>query len=206
MGLRDTLVRQFGKPAGLLGSVAGWIMATRPQGRQRSRWTVELLELGPEDRVLELGCGPGLALRECTRSAGRGLVVGLDHSAVMLAQAARRNRTALARGTLHLVHGGLESLPHAGGPFGRVFAINVLQFLSDRRAAMRALAEVTTAGGTVAITYQPRHRNATRADALRGAQELSACMADAGLEWVRTAELPLRPVPAVCVLGRRSAR
>ena len=56
------LAGQFGNPHGPLGRLAGRIMATRGSNIERNRWTVDLLELKPHHRVLEVGYGPGLAI------------------------------------------------------------------------------------------------------------------------------------------------
>src|SRR5262245_25286223 len=155
MNLRQTLVRQFGRPEGKLGALAGWIMATRPSNRQRNLWAVELLDIAPGDRVLEIGCGPGLAVAAMARLATAGRVVGLDHSQVMIGQAQRRNRKAIQRGAVQLHLGGLDQLAALGGPFDRILAVNVLLFLADKEAALRALRDVTAPGGRIALAHQP---------------------------------------------------
>ena len=88
--------RQFSGPSGLLGQVAGRLMA-RMNGPLND-WVVELLELSPRDRVLEVGFGPGLAVERIAARTGQGLVVGADHSELMWRHAARRNRPGLASG------------------------------------------------------------------------------------------------------------
>jgi len=203
MGLRARVERQFRRPKGALGALAGWIMALRGSNRARSRWTVELLGVRPGERVLELGCGPGVALSLLAERARGGRVVGLDHSPLMLRQAARRNRGALADGVLELRQGDLAALPNLGGPFDKILSVNVVQFLGELAPAFRALHAALAPGGVIATTYQPRHRAPTRADALAMAERLRAAMAATGFEAIAVEELPLRPVPAVCVLGRR---
>ena len=203
MGLREVLVPQFRRPEGPLGRVAGLIMAARPSNRRRNYWTVELLCVGPEDRVLEIGCGPGVALAASAERTRGSVIVGLDHSPEMLDQAARRNRRAIERGRVRLQLGDLERLPMLGGPFDKIFSVNVIQFLPDKDAAFRALHDVTAPGGIVATTYQPRHRNPNRADAIKVAEEVEAHMAAAGFVAIKVEELSLRPVSAVCVLGRK---
>src|SRR6266498_1250124 len=56
--VRSALVRQFGKPSGLLGTIAGLIMRARPSNRERNVRTLVLLDIRPEDHVLEVGFGP----------------------------------------------------------------------------------------------------------------------------------------------------
>ena len=60
--LKQRVYRQFGKPTGFWGGLAGRIMAHRSSNVVRNRWTVELLELEPDDCVLEIGFGPGIAV------------------------------------------------------------------------------------------------------------------------------------------------
>jgi hypothetical protein len=59
--LRSRIHSQFGHPAGVLGGLAGVVMASRGSNRQRNAWTVRQLDIQPTDRVLEIGFGPRLA-------------------------------------------------------------------------------------------------------------------------------------------------
>src|SRR5829696_7090610 len=98
----DAAYAQFGRPTGLLGRAAGVLMAHRSSNRKRTAWAVSLRGVRPNDRVLEVGCGPGLAVRELSRIANAGYVCGLDHSEVMLRQARRRNADGVRRGNVEL--------------------------------------------------------------------------------------------------------
>src|SRR5881275_2886306 len=111
------VIGQAHQPRGAAGSVSGWMFAHRPSNRQRNRWAVSLLDVRPTDRVLEIGFGPGVAVAELVR-AGAGHVVGIDHSAVMLRQASRRNAAAIRAGRVALLEAPVEQLPY--GPFDAV--------------------------------------------------------------------------------------
>ncbi|MFI5014273.1 MAG: class I SAM-dependent methyltransferase [Hyphomicrobiales bacterium] len=188
----------------MLGAVAGRIMAKRPSNRDRNLWTVELLQLQPHHRVLEIGCGPGLALEACASKLSEGCAVGVDHSATMIGQANARLREAVKRGRVELRLEGLELLEQLERkPFDRIFSVNVVQFLPDKTAAFRSILAALASGGVAATTYQPRNQAPTREDALRMAREISRTMNEAGFVDMRIEELPIKPVPAVCVLGRR---
>jgi trans-aconitate methyltransferase len=139
MSVRDRVVGQFKKPSGPFGHIVGWIMAARGSNRGRSRWTIDLLHIGPDDRVLELGCGPGVALEQVARRLLSGTILGIDHSPVMVKQAARRNREAIAAGRVLLRAGTIEDVRAAGSPFTKIFSVNVIQFVPDKAAFFRLL-------------------------------------------------------------------
>jgi len=201
-GLRRALVAQFQRPHGALGHVAGLIMTLRGSNRARNRWSVELLDLQPEDRVLELGCGPGLALAHARLRAHRGLVVGVDHSRAMLRQARLRSRLGRG-GPVALRLGSVDDLPALPGPFDALLAVNSLMWSDDPEVLLRRLAGLLRPGGRMAVTFQSRRPGAGDADSRRMGEEVAARMRRAGLEAVRAETLPLEPVCAVCVLAQR---
>jgi cyclopropane fatty-acyl-phospholipid synthase-like methyltransferase len=116
------VVGQFRQPHGLLGHMAGWIMANRPSNRERNLWTLGVLELEPHHRVLEIGFGPGYAIEHLVAKLNTGRAVGLDHSEIMLAQASKRNAAAIKAGKLELFCLPVEALNKLEGPFDRIFS------------------------------------------------------------------------------------
>ena len=199
--LTGHLVAQFRRPHGALGHVAGWIMAHRASNVRRNLWTVDLLAIGPEHRVLELGCGPGLALAACAARAGRGQVVGVDHSATMAAAARRRNAAAVRSGRVVVHQGSFDALPPLSPGFDKIFAVNAVMFAPDPTALLRRLSALLRPGGTIAITFQSRKPGATSDDSRRGGEDIAAALRVAGFARPRLEVLALRPVAAVCVLA-----
>lgn len=201
MDLQDHIAVQFQHPRGMLGRMAGWVMAHRPSNRDRNRWTVNLLNIQPQDNILEFGCGPGLGLQACLSRAADGYVIGLDHSQTMLDQARARNRSAVLDGRLHLRLGSLDELSCLPEQFDKIFSVNVIQFFDDKLTVFNTLHAHLKPNGIVATTYMPRGRNPSRAKALTLAEEVKQHMEHAGFVQIRTEELPLKPVPAVCIVG-----
>ncbi len=199
---RDALVAQFGNPNGFLGRVAGFIMRFRSSNRERNRRTLEILDIRPEDAVLEIGFGPGLAIEQAAQLAQRGKVMGIDHSELMLRQARRRNAKAIADGRVELLLGSANRLPEFATRFDKVFATNVYMFWDDAAGILRGIRSVMKEGGTIVLALQPRHRGATNQDAHAAAQRMTSSLRDAGFEAVRTEILPMAPVDTACVLGR----
>src|SRR6266566_3736004 len=114
MGLKQkamgAVFGQFLRPHGFRGRAAGWVMATRGSNRERNIWAVGLLDVQARDRVLEIGFGPGIAIQEFARRATSGLVVGVDHSAVMVQQARKRNAAAASAGRVDLRPGSADEV------------------------------------------------------------------------------------------------
>jgi SAM-dependent methyltransferase len=211
MSVKSYLISQFREPRGPAGKLAGWIMARRPSNRLRNAWTVDLLDLGPADRVLEIGYGPGIALALVAARVGDGRIVGLDHSPTMREQAARRNRAAIADGRVRLLVGAVDDLPEdtpaeLKEPFDRIFGVNVAMFWSDPVAVFRRLGSLLARGGMIAITHQPRAGEKTDEAALREAETISNAMLGAGLVEVRIERLTELSPAAVCVIGASDQR
>src|SRR5919205_3130453 len=173
---------QFHHPTGAVGHVAGWIMGRRSSNVARNRWAVQLLDIQPTDRVIELGCGPGVAIAALAARATRGLVVGVDHSQVMIGQARRRNRAAIQAGRVRLIHTPVERLSIGDGPFDAALAVNTVGMWPDPTARLRELARLLRPGGRIALVSQPRCPGATAATSAAAGERLAAQLSDAGFE------------------------
>src|SRR5919198_5202557 len=76
---------------------------------------VELLDVGPEEQILEIGCGPGVAAAlVCERLRG-GCLTAIDRSSTAIERARKRNAAALAAGKLDLRRVSLADLEPAAG-------------------------------------------------------------------------------------------
>jgi SAM-dependent methyltransferase len=196
------IVRQFGHPRGTAGRVAGWVMAHRSSNRQRNSWVVSLLDVQPTDRILEIGFGPGLAIAELSRRVGdSGHVYGIDHSGVMLRQAARRNAAAIGAGRVTLSRASADQLPPAlGGPFDAILSVNSVGFWPAPAERLGELRQRLRRGGRIAIASQPRCAGATASTTRNAARKIEALLHDAGYTGTRTQTLDLDP-PVACILA-----
>ena len=192
----------FGCPRGLWGALIGYSMAWTH--RSRNSWILSLLEVKPEDRVLEIGFGPGAAIRDVARLATRGLVAGIDLSAVMLRQAGRCNRESIRQGRVELRQAGMSAIPYANGSFDKVFGTNSIQFSRDLVSDLAEIHRVLRPAGLAAFSIQPMWRGGTDAAAVQIGRDLKDAMTEAGFAGCRIEQKDTWPRRTVCVLGRAS--
>jgi ubiquinone/menaquinone biosynthesis C-methylase UbiE len=150
MPLIELLGAQFRRPSGLLG----WLMGSLMNWRHRplSRWAIELMDIQPDNFVLDIGCGGGMAIREIAKIATAGFVAGVDYSEIMVQQALRYNAAAVGTGHVAIKSGNISELPFEGESFDKACAIESFNYWSDPVAGLREVHRVLKPQGRVAIT------------------------------------------------------
>jgi ubiquinone/menaquinone biosynthesis C-methylase UbiE len=125
---------------------------------ERLRAIVEQLDIRPGDRVLEIGCGHGVAATfVCERLDGRRLTA-VDRSPKMIEAASRRNAAYVEAGIAEFLVAELEDLDLGDRRFEKIFAVRVGLFYRDSDRA-RALVEPWLApGGAVFAFFDPPGR------------------------------------------------
>jgi ubiquinone/menaquinone biosynthesis C-methylase UbiE len=145
-------VSQFGEPKGPGGWLAAQVVARLTV--EANRWMVDLLKAGVDDRVLDVGCGPGLAVAEAAASGSR--AIGVDASPTMVRHAGRRNRTFIRRGQVEIHRADATRLPFPDASFTKAGSLNSLQFWTDPEKGLAELHRVLEPGGQVAVVLMAR--------------------------------------------------
>jgi SAM-dependent methyltransferase len=138
----------------LLGTVVAQSAAYDPE--QVAETALEILAAGPEDRVLELGCGSGRLLFRLAARARRGRVVGIDPSELMVRHARHRNRSWIEAGRAAVEQGwsgDLSRFPAAG--FDRVLGVHVVCFWEEPGRDLAEVRRVLRPGGRLLLGFRP---------------------------------------------------
>ena len=124
---------------------------------ERIRWVVEQLELAPSARVLEIGSGPGYALALVSERLRRGVVTGIDRSALQTRRAREHNAAAIASGRVRVERLALAAAPEALGEraFHTLFAINVNAFWTEPAPSLASALRLLRARGRLSLAYEP---------------------------------------------------
>jgi len=140
---------QFGHPSGWVGAVVGHLMAVK--NLPMNRLVVELLDVKPEDAVLEIGFGPGQAIKLLVERTPAAIIAGIDPSAVMVRQATRRNRQWIATKRLELHLASVASIPLPDGSLTKAFAVNSFHHWDNQRQGLMEVRRVLRPGGTLLL-------------------------------------------------------
>jgi ubiquinone/menaquinone biosynthesis C-methylase UbiE len=177
-------------------------MARAPSNLDRIRWTISLLDVRKQDRVLEIGFGPGVAIQSVSRIATEGFVAGIDHSEEMVKQATRRNREAIRQGRVAVRTGSATNPPAFDGLFDKIFTINSIHFWNEPVECLKKLRKLLRPGGLIAVTIQPRSRAATDASTKIIGDEIAANLQRAGFTPCKVEIRKTASVAVACVLAR----
>jgi arsenite methyltransferase len=119
--------------------------------------TLALMDIQPEDRILDLGCGTGWATRRMARIAVRGEVVGLDVADEMLRRA---ELASSAFKNVRYVWGSAENIAEADSAFTKVLSVESFYYYADQGKALDELRRVMAPGAKLFILinlYKDNH-------------------------------------------------
>lgn len=129
---------------------------------ERLRKVVEKLDVRPDDRILEIGCGHGVAATlVCERLEG-GHLTAIDRSAKMIGAAKRRNASHIEAGKAEFIACDLEGFDPEDRRFDKVFAVRVGLFHREPERARSIAERWLVPGGELFVFFdEPTNRKST---------------------------------------------
>jgi SAM-dependent methyltransferase len=137
---------------GFGGALVGRLMARMNAPAEAE--AVDRLGPAPDARVLAIGFGPGVGVARLIERLPAGFVLGIDPSAAMVAQSARRNRAAIASGRVRLQQATLAMAEPEPASFDGAVAVNTWQLcepFADHVAILHAA--LKPGGRFVSLTH-----------------------------------------------------
>jgi ubiquinone/menaquinone biosynthesis C-methylase UbiE len=167
---------------------------------ERLSWAVGVLGVQRGDRILEIGCGHGVAVAlMCEQLAdGRGHVTAVDRSATMIAAAERRNADHVRAGRASFLTASLHDADLDDARFDKVLAVHVPVFLrGDPVRELEVVSRHLAPGGRLFLPFQPLHATGVRPTIER----LAAVLTGHGYRVTGTPTADLASGPAGCVVA-----
>jgi SAM-dependent methyltransferase len=121
----------------------------------RHDWAVETLAVMPDDRLLEVGCGHGIAVSLICERLTSGTMTAIDRSPAMVEQAKQRNREHSASGKAVFQAASLDRADFGDDRFDKVFAFNVSLFWKRPEPALATVKKLLEPSGALYLFHQP---------------------------------------------------
>jgi ubiquinone/menaquinone biosynthesis C-methylase UbiE len=120
---------------------------------ERLQRVVERLDIQPGDRVLEIGCGHGVAATMVCERLETGRLTAIDRSPKMVEAAARRNAEHVEAGRAEFLVATLEELDLGERRFDKIFAVRVGLFHREPALAHALATKWLARGGEVLAVF-----------------------------------------------------
>lgn len=163
----------------------------------RLTYAIEILEVNPSDRVLEIGCGQGAAASLICGSLEDGRFTAIDQSEKMIRAAEKLNAPYVSAGKARFLAAPLHEADLGQSRFNKIFAINVNLFWKKAARELERIRELLLPGGTVYVINQPPSAGKLRSIAESTGQNLM----DAGFTIKQMNIGDQKPIPVVCVIA-----
>ncbi|RIQ31041.1 class I SAM-dependent methyltransferase [Jiangella rhizosphaerae] len=163
------------------GAVGARLYAWFNRHPETNRAVVDLAELRAGETVLEVGCGPGMALELAAQRTGAEHAAAVDPSETFVAMARKRVPRADVRVA------GAEDVPFPDASFAAIYTLASMHHWDDRDAGLLTLAAKLAPGGRLLLAERLLDRPG---HGITPAQlgEVSARLADVGQTGVRTVQ------------------
>ncbi len=166
---------------------------------ERFEWATEVLDIQPGDRILEIGCGAGIAVRLIASRLKKGSITAIDQSAAMIRMATRRNREfSDAKKSIFLTGSFADTkLPYP--EYDKIFAFNVSVFWKNPVTELAIIAAHLKKNGHFYLFHQPPF-DITKDIAKKAAEQIRKN----GFDIVNTLFKNTKPVPSFCIIANKN--
>ena len=155
MDIKKFIAAQLRKPSGLFGRFVT-VRLLNLVNMPINRLSLEILQLQPDDHVLEVGFGGGDLIARMARIVTRGHITGVDYSIDALEVCRKRFDTLIKTGTIELRSASVEALPFDADTFTKACTVNTIYFWPDPIAALGQIHRVLKENGTLLVCFSPR--------------------------------------------------
>ncbi len=168
----------------------------------RNEWTLSLLNVEDDDRILDVGSGPGALIQMLAAQSRAGFIAGVDASPLMVRLASQRNTQAMRVGRVEIREGSALALPFEDASFDKALSANSVHIWPDRLAGVKEMRRVLKPGGIIALVVQPVWAK-TESEVKDIGSDLVHLLTTAGFQQARMEFKPMKPIASVCILGMK---
>ncbi|MGZ3846846.1 MAG: class I SAM-dependent methyltransferase [Flavisolibacter sp.] len=147
--LREFIASQFRKPSGPFGIFTSNLMI---KGNRKNYETmIDDLNPQPQEKLLEIGYGPGLGIRMIAETCSGCTIDGIDFSQLMYKRAGKYNRRYIDEGRVLLSYGDFLQAPLTDNSYDKIFCLNVIYFWDELNTPFKRVHSLLKQNGSFHI-------------------------------------------------------
>jgi ubiquinone/menaquinone biosynthesis C-methylase UbiE len=146
---RKFIATQFKRPAGLFGNFVSKMMIKG--NRNNYNTLIKDLDVQPNEKLLEIGYGPGIGLHMITGLCETCTIHGVDFSRLMYQKASKYNKLSIDKGKVQLQYGDYLKIPIDKNQYDKIFCLNVIYFWDELDKPLVKTISLLKAGGSFYI-------------------------------------------------------
>ncbi len=155
MDIKKFIAAQLRKPSGFFGRLVT-VRLLNLVNVPMNKMTLEILQLQPDDHVLEIGFGGGDLIAKMARIVTSGHITGIDFSIDALEVCRKRFDTLIRDGKTELRLAHVEDIPFDADTFTKVCSVNTIYFWPNPHTALDQIHRVLKKGGLLLICFRSR--------------------------------------------------
>ena len=172
----------------------------QPGASERLVWAVQTLAVEPDDRLLEIGCGHGVAVSLVCENLDGGHITAIDRSAKMIELATKRNAAHVVAGSASFQIAPLHRADLGDERFDKIFAVNVGLFWRRQPIGeLKLLRDHLAPEGRLFLFHEPPPGSS----APPSAGPVPELLEDAGFRLVEVLEQALERTHVGCVVAEK---
>ena len=122
--------------------------------RTMYKFTIKNLDILPNGRILDIGCGGGDFLARMYRRFPAAQFFGIDYSPLSVKRSISCNRKAVQEGKMSIAEGNVSSLPFPDNHFDAVTALATIYFWPDVQQNIQEVVRTLKPGGMFIVSSE----------------------------------------------------
>ncbi len=155
MSIAKFIAGQLRQPAGFFGRRV-MVHVLNRMNYSMNTLALEVLQLSPDDHVLEIGFGGGELMTRMASAVTRGKIAGADFSIDAVDICTKRFKQLIKSGKVDLCCANVEELPFEANRFSKVCTVNTIYFWVDPLIALAQIHRVLKKDGRLVVCFRPR--------------------------------------------------
>lgn len=153
MLFKEYIAKQFGYPSGFIGKTLISAFFDTFNAKLLN-FALAKVDVQEDDKVLDIGFGPGTLIYKMAKNITTGCVYGIDISMDMVNKACQKNLKFIESKKVELKQGSVEDIPFENDFFDKLCTLNTIYFWPDPEKSIREIHRVLRTDGMLLIGFR----------------------------------------------------